>query len=70
MPSGSRSVVSSAQSLGLKIASAYPRRKTSAWRSLDELFEPLVECYDAFGIADDHLYTLTIERGPWDARFA
>jgi uncharacterized protein YqjF (DUF2071 family) len=44
--------------------------KTSAWRSLDELFEPLVECYDAFGIADDHLYTLTIERGPWDARFA
>lgn len=35
-----------------------------------ELFEPLVACYDAFGVADDHVYTLTIERGPWNARFA
>lgn len=43
---------------------------TSSWRTLEELFEPLVECYDAFGIADEHLYTLTIERGPWNARFA
>ena len=39
-------------------------------RDLDELQVPLVECYDAFGIADDHMYTLTIDRGPWNARFA
>lgn len=42
----------------------------SCWRDLAELHVPLVECYDAFGIADDHLYTLTIDRGPWNARFA
>ncbi len=42
----------------------------SCWRDLDELHVPLVECYDAFGIADDHMYTLTIDRGPWNARFA
>lgn len=42
----------------------------SCWRDLAELHEPLVECYDAFGIADGHMYTLTIDRGPWNARFA
>jgi len=44
----------------------------SAWASLDELFVPLVECYDAFGVDDrgGWLYTLTIDRGPWNARFA
>jgi uncharacterized protein YqjF (DUF2071 family) len=43
---------------------------TSCWRDLDDMFEPLVECYDAFGVADGHVYVLTIDRGPWNARFA
>ncbi|WP_224244922.1 DUF2071 domain-containing protein [Hyalangium gracile] len=41
----------------------------SVWSSLDELHEPLVECYDAFGVADGYMYVLTIDRGPWNARF-
>lgn len=43
----------------------------SAWRSLDELFEPLVECYDAYGVDRENgfLYILTIDRDPWKARF-
>ena len=43
----------------------------SVWRSVDELHEPLVECYDALGV-DRHagwMYTLTIERDPWNPRF-
>ena len=44
----------------------------SFWSSLEELQEPLVDCFDAFGIdaAAGSLYTLTIDRGPWKARFA
>ena len=44
----------------------------SVWGSLDALREPLVECYDAFGVDPEHrwIYILTIDRGPWDARFA
>ena len=42
----------------------------SQWRDVDELFDPLIECYDAFGVADGHMYVLTIDRGPWNARFA
>lgn len=44
----------------------------SRWRSLAELQEPLVDCFDAFGVdaAAGWLYTLTIDRGPWKARFA
>lgn len=44
----------------------------SVWRSLDDLREPLVECYDAFGVDRQRgfLYVLTIDRQPWDARFA
>jgi uncharacterized protein YqjF (DUF2071 family) len=41
----------------------------SVWPSLDALQEPLVECYDAFGVADGYMYVLTIDRGPWNARF-
>jgi uncharacterized protein YqjF (DUF2071 family) len=43
----------------------------SLWTSLEELHEPLVECYDAFGVdrAGGYLYTLRIERGPWRPRF-
>jgi uncharacterized protein YqjF (DUF2071 family) len=43
----------------------------SAWSSLDELHEPLVECYDALGVdgATGYLYILTIDRDPWNARF-
>ncbi len=41
----------------------------SVWPSLEALHEPLVECYDAFGIADGYVYVLTIDRGPWNARF-
>lgn len=43
----------------------------SRWRSLAELQEPLVDCFDAFGVDPEEgfLYTLTIDRGPWNARF-
>jgi uncharacterized protein YqjF (DUF2071 family) len=41
----------------------------SVWSSLEALHEPLVECYDAFGVADGYVYVLTIDRGPWNARF-
>jgi uncharacterized protein YqjF (DUF2071 family) len=43
----------------------------SCWSSLDELHEPLVECYDALGVDAEqgHLYILTIDRDPWNARF-
>ena len=44
----------------------------SRWSSLEELQEPLVDCFDAFGVDAQAgwLYTLTIDRGPWKARFA
>jgi uncharacterized protein YqjF (DUF2071 family) len=44
----------------------------SLWGSLEDLQEPLVDCFDAFGVdtAGGWLYTLTIDRGPWKARFA
>ena len=44
---------------------------SSVWRSLAHLQEPLVECYDAYGVDRDGgwLYTLTIDRDPWAARF-
>jgi len=43
----------------------------SVWDSLEELQEPLVDCNDAFGVDEEagYLYTLSIERGPWRARF-
>jgi uncharacterized protein YqjF (DUF2071 family) len=43
----------------------------SCWSSLDELHEPLVECYDALGVDAEQgqLYILTIDRDPWNARF-
>jgi uncharacterized protein YqjF (DUF2071 family) len=41
----------------------------SVWPSLEALHEPLVECYDAFGVADGFMYVLTIDREPWNARF-
>ncbi|MDY7230065.1 DUF2071 domain-containing protein [Hyalangium rubrum] len=41
----------------------------SVWPSLESLHEPLVECYDAFGVADGYVYVLTIDRGPWNASF-
>lgn len=43
----------------------------SCWSSLQELHEPLVECYDALGVdgANGYLYVLTIDRDPWKARF-
>lgn len=52
-----------------------PRREPpegSVWSSLDELHDPLVECYDALGIdrAAGWLYVLTIDREPWNATFA
>jgi uncharacterized protein YqjF (DUF2071 family) len=41
----------------------------SVWPNLEELQFPLVECYDAFGVADGYMYVLTVDRGPWNARF-
>ena len=43
----------------------------SLWSSLEELHEPLVECFDAYGVDPEagYLYTLRIERGPWRPRF-
>jgi len=37
----------------------------SVWKSLEALHEPLVECYDAFGVSDGYVYVLTIDREPW-----
>jgi uncharacterized protein YqjF (DUF2071 family) len=49
-----------------------PAPSDSMWRDLAHLQEPLVECYDAFGVDRDGgwLYTLTIDREPWHATFA
>ncbi len=43
----------------------------SVWASVAELHEPLVECYDAYGVDRENgwLYTLTIDRDPWNPRF-
>jgi len=43
----------------------------SKWASLAELHEPLVECYDAFGVDDREgfVYILTIDRDPWSPVF-
>ncbi|MBJ6762241.1 DUF2071 domain-containing protein [Myxococcaceae bacterium JPH2] len=41
----------------------------SVWEGLEALQEPLVECYDALGVADGYVYVLTIDRAPWNARF-
>ncbi len=43
----------------------------SLWKSHEELHEPLVECYNAFGVDREagFLYVLTIDRDPWNARF-
>ena len=45
--------------------------KGSAWSSIDDLHEPLVECYDAFGVDEEsgYVYILTIDRDPWHAVF-
>lgn len=45
--------------------------RTSVWGSEDDLREPLVECYDAFGVdaTNRWVYVLTIDRQPWNARF-
>lgn len=43
----------------------------SCWSSIDDLYEPLVECYDAFGVDPGrYVYVLTIDREPWKLRFA
>ncbi|MCE9672550.1 DUF2071 domain-containing protein [Myxococcus stipitatus] len=42
----------------------------SVWTGLDDLHEPLVECYDALGVSGEYVYVLTIDREPWNARFA
>ncbi len=44
----------------------------SVWPTVDALQEPLVACYDAFGVDPDGrwIYVLTIDREPWGARFA
>ncbi|MFY2560909.1 DUF2071 domain-containing protein [Corallococcus terminator] len=41
----------------------------SVWTGLEDLHEPLVECYDALGVSGDFVYVLTIDREPWNARF-
>ena len=43
----------------------------SVWGSVEELHDPLVECYDALGVDADagFLYVLTIDRDPWTPSF-
>ncbi|MCP3143182.1 DUF2071 domain-containing protein [Pyxidicoccus xibeiensis] len=41
----------------------------SVWTGLEDLHEPLVECYDALGVAEGFVYVLTIDREPWNAHF-
>jgi hypothetical protein len=48
------------------------RPSGSMWSSLEELHEPLVECYDALGVdrQGGYLYILTIDRDPWRAHWS
>jgi uncharacterized protein YqjF (DUF2071 family) len=43
----------------------------SVWSSLDELHEPLVECYDALGVDSEggYVYLLTVDRDPWNSQW-
>jgi uncharacterized protein YqjF (DUF2071 family) len=43
----------------------------SAWQSVDDLHDPLIECYDALGVDREggYLYVLTIDRDPWKPHF-
>jgi hypothetical protein len=41
----------------------------SVWRSVADLHEPLVECYDALGVDGEFVYVLTIDRDPWNPAF-
>ncbi|MHC4955600.1 MAG: DUF2071 domain-containing protein [Planctomycetota bacterium] len=43
----------------------------SAWVSIEDLHEPLVECYDALGVDEKagSIYILTIDRSPWRPAF-
>jgi len=45
--------------------------KGSVWASLQELKEPLVECYDAYAPDKESgfMYILTIDRDPWKEQF-
>ncbi len=47
------------------------RPRDSIWSSIEELHEPLVECYDALGVdrQGGYLYILTIDRDPWRAQW-
>jgi uncharacterized protein YqjF (DUF2071 family) len=51
---------------------ALERPPASAWSSLEELHEPLIECYDALGVDPEsgYLYILSIDRDPWRARWS
>lgn len=51
---------------------AHERPHDSSWASLEELHEPLVECYDALGVdrPRGYLYILSIDRDPWRARWS
>lgn len=44
---------------------------SSVWDSVDDLHEPLIECYDALAVDRDagFLYALPIDRDPWNAHF-
>lgn len=43
---------------------------TSVWRSLEHVREPLVDCFDAFGVdPSGWVYVLTIDREPWQERW-
>lgn len=54
----------------LDVARDYGPPQSSRWQSIKELQMPLIECYDAFGVQDDYVYILTIDRAPWGAQFA
>ena len=45
--------------------------KGSVWSGIDALHEPLVECFDAFGVdaEEGYVYILTIDRAPWNPTF-
>jgi uncharacterized protein YqjF (DUF2071 family) len=58
--------------VGIFDTGALPRApQSSVWKSIDDLHEPLVECFDALGVdrAAGFLYVLTIDRDPWRPHF-
>ncbi len=57
-------------SVELDVGRDHAPPRACPWTSREDLGRSLVECYDAFGVTDDYVYVLTIDREPWREAFA